>query len=459
MDKKRRGRFGKYLPGLFTLADLVIVNGLFAVTLLLCGPLPSVKTLWVLVNTSYLPVMLWLKGNADIHRQVLMDHVVCHSCGIVATHALVFCTLSLFLNVGMPLRAYAVYYGMMLVALPLWWVASRSIVKSLRRRGYNFLRVVIVGTGPTATRLYEELQSDAGFGYKVLGFFSDEPAPGFSGNLLGDIGDLERMAEEYDIDEVYYTLSGAQEDKLGKVVKIADKKMMTFYYVPQISRRLSRSFRLHSRGVVPVLSIRETPLEHPFNQWLKRGFDIAFSSVVLLFSPIVFVPVAIAIKLTSPGPIFFKQERTGYKGETFRCWKFRTMRVNKGADSQQASADDPRTTRLGHFLRHTSIDELPQFVNVWLGQMSVVGPRPHMLKHTEEYAKLIDLYMVRHSVKPGITGWAQVNGYRGPTEQLWKMEKRVEYDVWYVENWTFLLDMKIIVRTLINAVSGEENAC
>ncbi len=459
MMDNRRGRFGKYLPLLFSVADLAIVNSLFALTILICGPLPNVKLLWVLVNTSYLPVMLWLRGKADMHRAVLMDHVVRNSCAMVAIHALFFCALSLFVKADLPLRTYAVYYGMMLIAIPLWWIASRSIVKSLRRRGYNFLRVAIVGTGPTATRLFEELQSDAGFGYKVLGFFSDGPAPGFTGNLLGDIDDLGRMAQEYDIDEVYYTLSGAQEEKLGKVVKIADKNMMKFYYVPQISRRLSRSFRLHSRGVVPVLSIRDNPLEHPLNQWIKRAFDIAFSSMVLLFSPIIFVPVAIAIKLSSPGPVFFKQERTGFKGETFRCWKFRTMRVNKGADSQQASADDPRTTRLGHFLRHASIDELPQFVNVWLGQMSVVGPRPHMLKHTEEYAKLIDLYMVRHQVKPGITGWAQVNGYRGPTEQLWKMEKRVECDVWYVENWSFLLDLKIIVRTMINAVSGEENAC
>ena len=440
------------------MADLVIANSLLALATLLCGGVPDNKMLWVLVNTSYLPVMLWLSGKPDMHRTLLMDHVVRNSCGMVAIHALFFCALSLFLNADLPLRTYAVYYGMMFIAIPLWWVASRSIVKSIRRRGYNFLRVAIVGTGPTAMRLFNELQSDAGFGYKVLGFFSDEPCADAAGPLLGSIDDLDRLAQAYEIDEVYFTLSGSQEDKLGKVVKIADKNMMQFYYVPQIPRRLSRSFSLRNIGVVPVLSIRRNPLESIINQWLKRAFDIAFSSTALLFSPLVLLPVGIAIKLSSPGPIFFKQERTGYRGETFRCWKFRTMRLNAGADSQQASSDDPRTTRVGQFLRHTSIDELPQFVNVWLGQMSVVGPRPHMLKHTEEYARLIDLYMVRHSVKPGITGWAQVNGFRGATDRLWKMEKRVECDVWYVENWSFLLDMKIIVRTLINAISGEENA-
>ena len=178
----------------------------------------------------------------------------------------------------------------------------------------------------------------------------------------------------------------------------------------------------------------------------------------LLFYPLVYIPVAIAIKLSSPGPVYFRQERTGYLGDTFKCLKFRTMRVNANSDKYQATQNDPRKTRVGDFLRRTSIDELPQFINVWRGDMSIVGPRPHMLKHTEDYTRLVDSYMVRHAVKPGITGWAQVNGLRGLTDELWKMERRVEHDVWYIENWTFLLDLKIMVRTVINAVQGEKNA-
>jgi putative colanic acid biosynthesis UDP-glucose lipid carrier transferase len=162
--------------------------------------------------------------------------------------------------------------------------------------------------------------------------------------------------------------------------------------------------------------------------------------------------------MTSPGPIFFKQKRTGYLGNEFNCYKFRTMHVNNTADSAQATKDDPRKTRFGDFLRRTSIDELPQFFNVLRGDMSVVGPRPHMLKHTDYYSDLIKSYMVRHVVRPGITGWAQVNGYRGITDELWKMEKRVEYDVWYIEHWNFFLDLKIIVRTVFNAFAGESNA-
>lgn len=206
------------------------------------------------------------------------------------------------------------------------------------------------------------------------------------------------------------------------------------------------------------MSLQDTPLKSRINRFIKRAFDLTVSSVVLVLSPIVYIPVAIAIKMSSPGPVFFKQKRTGLYGKDFYCYKFRTMKVNVDADKVQATKDDPRKTRVGEFLRHTSIDELPQFLNVFKGEMSIVGPRPHMLKHTEEYSQLINTYMVRHAVKPGITGWAQVTGYRGQTEELWQMEGRVERDIWYIEHWSFALDLKIMALTVINAVKGEEQA-
>ena len=226
----------------------------------------------------------------------------------------------------------------------------------------------------------------------------------------------------------------------------------------QIPRTLARNFELNSVGHLPLLSIRNNPLKKNINRLLKRSFDLVVSSLFLCFYPLVYIVVAIGIKISSPGPVYFRQERTGYLGRSFECLKFRTMKVNATSDICQATKNDPRKTRFGEFLRRTSIDELPQFVNVWRGEMSIVGPRPHMLMHTEQYTELIDRYMLRHAVKPGITGWAQVNGYRGPTDELWKMERRVEYDVWYIENWSLLLDMKIIVRTVINAFRSDENA-
>ncbi len=291
-----------------------------------------------------------------------------------------------------------------------------------------------------------------------MGFFDDTPSPNFTGNYIGNFEQIDSFVKDNAIDEIYYAISGEKETELRTVIKIADDNVIQFYYVPQLSRYINRQFDMNKIGLMPVLTLRNNPLKRYINKFIKRTFDIIFSSIVLLFSPIIFIPVAIAIKISSPGPIFFKQKRTGYRGQDFYCWKFRTMKVNADSDKVQAKKDDPRKTRVGDFLRKTSIDELPQFINVWLGDMSVVGPRPHMLKHTEDYSKLIDKYMVRHAIKPGITGWAQVNGYRGLTEELWQMEKRVEYDVWYIENWTFLLDLKIIVRTVLNAIHGEKNA-
>lgn len=172
----------------------------------------------------------------------------------------------------------------------------------------------------------------------------------------------------------------------------------------------------------------------------------------------IYLIIGTAIKITSPGPIFFKQKRSGEAGKEFLCYKFRSMRVNKDSDTMQATKNDPRKTKLGNFLRKSNIDELPQFINVLLGSMSVVGPRPHMLKHTEEYSKLVDKYMVRHLIKPGITGWAQINGFRGETKELWQMEGRVERDIWYLEHWTFMLDLYIIYKTVKNAIQGEKAA-
>ena len=210
---------------------------------------------------------------------------------------------------------------------------------------------------------------------------------------------------------------------------------------------------------MPVLTLRQEPLGRGLNRAVKRMFDIVFAGVfvVTCFWWIALIVAAIT-KITMPGPVFFKQKRNGLRGREFYCLKFRSMRVNKDADTVQATADDPRKTKWGDIMRRTNIDELPQFLNVLEGSMSVVGPRPHMVKHTEQYSALIDKYMVRHWVKPGITGWAQVKGSRGETKELWQMEERVKKDVWYVENWSLLLDIRIIYLTIRNMIRGDGQA-
>jgi putative colanic acid biosynthesis UDP-glucose lipid carrier transferase len=226
--------------------------------------------------------------------------------------------------------------------------------------------------------------------------------------------------------------------------------------VSEISRR-SRNKIQYFKENIPIIARREEPLRSAWNQLAKRLFDLIFSGLVLLLVfPWIYILVAIFIKIQSPGPVFFKQERTGLDGKVFKCFKFRSMKVNKDADKIQATKDDPRKFPFGNLMRKTNIDELPQFINVFLGDMSVVGPRPHMLKHTEEYSKLINRFMVRHLAKPGITGLAQVSGFRGETKYIDQMEGRVKKDIEYIENWTFWLDIKIIIKTVTNMLGREK---
>jgi undecaprenyl-phosphate galactose phosphotransferase/putative colanic acid biosynthesis UDP-glucose lipid carrier transferase len=238
--------------------------------------------------------------------------------------------------------------------------------------------------------------------------------------------------------------------------------MVRIRYIPDFQQytktnRVQVSF--YGNGNIPVLMLRKEPLEIPLNRIVKQIFDFCFSLLVIVFLFSWLFPILILfIKLDSRGPVFFVQNRSGRDNESFPCYKFRTMYVNDKAHVAQATKNDPRITKVGAFLRKTSLDELPQFFNVFLGNMSVVGPRPHMLSHTEQYSELIDNFLVRHYAKPGITGWAQVNGYRGETKELADMEGRVEHDIWYIENWSFLLDIKIIWKTFSGVLVGDKQA-
>ena len=314
-------------------------------------------------------------------------------------------------------------------------------------------RLVLVGASDAMFNLYHSLRNmtDA----EITGYFAD-------GDLEIPLKRLGNLADSWDylqanaVDEVYCDFS-LDHGYLAKLYVFCENNFIRFFGVPDIYGYLNRKLLVSSVEDIPILVVRDEPLLNPFHRFLKRLFDIAFSSLVLLF---VFLPIfvvsAILIKRQSPGPIFFRQKRTGMDGKDFWCLKFRSMHVNDQADSQQATADDPRRFAYGAFMRRTNIDELPQFVNVLLGDMSVVGPRPHMLKHTERYGALIKRYMVRHLAKPGITGWAQVNGLRGETRELRDMERRVRHDIWYVEHWNFWLDLRIIVKTVANMLFGDE---
>lgn len=456
-----KGRYGKYLRSLIVFGDFLCINFAYILACLVCNFDENFYNhlIWAFINIAYIPVSLFF---SQIHNQriVYANHVVITALQSTLLHAVIFVALLFFINDidRVRLGHILILYAFMMVCKPLWWIAARKVLKMYRSKGYNFRKIIIVGYGRSGKMLERALLSDAGYGYKIVGVFDDKDCSDAQPLYKGVIDDVEEFVTHNGVDEIYCALPTPEEEKIMPLIRFAEKNAIHFYVIPGITPYLHRRLHFDNMGDVPVMSIRREPLESLSNKFVKRAFDILFSSVALLFSPIIFIPVAIAVKCSSPGPVFFKQKRTGIKGKEFYCYKFRTMRVNNDSDKQQATQNDPRKTKVGEFLRKSSIDELPQFWNVLKGDMSVVGPRPHMIKHTEDYSKLIESYMLRHLVKPGITGWAQVNGYRGETKELWQMEKRVEYDVWYIENWDFFLDIKIIYLTIANALRGEKNA-
>lgn len=459
-------RYGYLIRWLIGIGDLIVLNSVFFLVYKELGAIyvgaitHSMREVLLLLNFCYFLSLYFVP--IQLHYSIVfIDKIVQRAVTLVTTHIFLFATCLIFLNVGDVLATFLlVYYLSTAVIFSLWRVFVRLLLKWYRRKGYNFKKVIIVGAGKNGMDLYHVMKDDLSYGFNILGFFDDNPALVASlPNLLGTTADVEEYALAHGVDEIYCTLPGTNDEKIARLLNFADKHMIRFFIVPEFYRNVKKSLVMEVLESVPLLTIRREPLQAVYNRILKRSFDIVFSLVILVtVFPIMYIIIGILIKLSSPGPILFKQKRTGLYGHDFECYKFRTMKVNAEADTKQAIKDDPRKTKIGNFLRKTNLDEFPQFINVLKGDMSVVGPRPHMLKHTEQYSALIDKYMVRHLVKPGITGWAQVTGYRGETKTLEQMEGRVKRDVWYIENWTFFLDLKIIVVTLLNMSRGEKNA-
>lgn len=347
------------------------------------------------------------------------------------------------------------------VALALWRMLCRHIIRELRSMGRNVHSVVFVGNTESVAELYNEMRHPF-YGYHVQGYFSDERMVDEPNglNYLGMVSDAIPYLEAYpELQQLYCSLPAVRAQEIRQIIDACERNCVRFFSIPQLRNYLKRKMQLEVLGSVPVLCIREDPLSSLTNRLMKRTFDVVVSGLFMIpFWLIIYPIIAILTHFLQPGPVFFKQKRNGINGEEFYCYKFRSMKVNADSDKVQATKDDPRKTPFGNFMRKTSIDELPQFINVLKGEMSIVGPRPHMVAHTEEYSALIDKYMVRHWVRPGITGWAQVKGARGETKELWQMEDRIKKDVWYVENWTFALDLKIMFLTVWNVIAGDKQA-
>ncbi len=322
--------------------------------------------------------------------------------------------------------------------------------------------LIIVGEGPAAEEIFQYCEDQTVRGYRFRGVFHEKPLQGpLAAHQLGGIEAAKVFAVQNRIDILYCALPSAYKEEITSLMEYCERNTIRFRVIPSPDSFIPvvDTTDLTFPGAVPVSRLRSEPLDRKGNRLLKRSFDILFSFLVItLVFTWLFPILALLVKLSSKGPVFFKQTRLGERKKKFYCYKFRSMQMNKDADSKQATRNDPRITRVGAFLRKSNLDEMPQFFNVLLGQMSVVGPRPHPLKLNDQFRDIIDKYMVRHFVRPGITGWAQVNGFRGETRTPELMEKRVDLDIWYMENWSFLLDLKIVVKTVTNMFRKDEMA-
>lgn len=425
-------------------------------------------------NRRYLPIVLvfnlvWLLSTniSGMYKQVLNKDSILTFRNVFRAYFLFvsFICLSILILIGTEpyfiTRQY-LFYSLALFGflLGLWKLIFLLIRKSERASLMDTRDAVIVGAGRTGYDLYEYLIKNQDVGYKIVGFFDDDPDKITDRALyLGDVNGCIGYVKKNKIAEIFCALPVSDADKIERLMIDADKNLIRFKSVPEYYGYHKKPTYIQSFGHIPIVSVREEPLESLLNQLMKRCFDVVFSLFIIVFVFSWLFPIlAIIIKLESRGPVFFIQTRSGRNNHPFKCYKLRSMRLNNDADNLQATRNDHRVTRIGAFMRKTSFDELPQFFNVLIGNMSVVGPRPHMINHTKEYSALIDMYMVRHFLKPGITGWAQIKGLRGETKTIDAMHQRVEADIWYLENWSFLLDLKIIFLTIRDSLWADENA-
>ena len=335
-----------------------------------------------------------------------------------------------------------------------------GIKKYFKNTHYLIKKVLILGYNDTAKKLANYFEED-GLNTQLLGFIEDDKNVHELSHypIITNVDNALHVAKEFDVAEIYSTITPEQDKSIYDLMYQSEKECIRFKIVPNLSVFITRDVHIEYFGDLPILSLRQDPLDDVGNRIKKRTLDIVVSFLVIVLVLSWLIPIlGLLIMLESRGPIFFSQQRTGKNKKPFYCLKFRSMSVNKDADMKQATRNDARVTKIGRFIRKTSLDEFPQFINVFKGEMSLVGPRPHMLKHTTDYSKMVDDYMIRQFLKPGITGWAQVNGYRGEITNPEQIKMRITKDLWYLENWSLWLDIQILFLTVYQVFRGDKQA-
>jgi len=466
LEKLSKKRFSKYTKLILFTSDLVLLNLTYILSFLIKNgnldrlSLQEPRLIFILINIFWIGISLNLNSYKLIRIERFKNQFL-KLLKIFTLHIALITILIVGLKLTDISRLRILYfYSTAFILIIIFRFLFIQLLKMIRAKGYNYRNVLFIGHNEATHQIIQFLNSNLSFGYKLIGYF-DEKDSDTKIEYLGNYENSLTFIANNKIEEIYISMSDKDIEYINTIISLSEKLMIRIKIVPNLKQySIYRKMSVDYYNETPVLLLLKEPLENPINELIKRFFDIIFSLLIIIaILPWLIPIISILIKISSKGPIFFKQLRTGMDNKEFYCYKFRTMKLNSKSGTLQASINDARITKIGRLLRKTNLDEFPQFINVFLGQMSIVGPRPHMLKHTKDFSDITDNYLIRHYVKPGITGWAQVNGYRGETKTDEDIIKRVNHDIWYIENWAFLLDLKIIWLTIYNMLRGEENAC
>lgn len=446
----QRGRYSGFLRPISYALDLAII---FALAYFFFGDKLLYFQFVVFVSLGW--IILSLKSNFyEIYRFTHVSKIMNHigKQGIIF-FLIIFSFFGFYNELDIGALTIVYYVLWVLLGITVLKFTIFFILKRYRSRfGGNSRKVVIIGLNKKTDQLRKFFVQRPEYGYRLKMIF-DIKGPNQNLDTCFD------YIANNDVDEIYSSIGQLSNKQLTRLIDFADNNLKVLKFLPDNKEIYSKKLDFDYYGVLPILSMRKIPIDEPFNQFVKRSFDIVLSVIVIVGVLSWLTPIlALLIKLESKGPVFFKQRRNGLDYKEFYCYKYRSMRPNPMAHLHQITKNDPRVTRVGRIIRKTSMDELPQFINVLKGEMSVVGPRPHMVSHTHMYAERIDKFMVRHFIKPGITGLAQVSGYRGEVEDDTHIINRVKYDIFYLENWSLFLDLKIVFQTIYNAIRGEDKA-
>jgi putative colanic acid biosynthesis UDP-glucose lipid carrier transferase len=447
----KRGRYSGFLRPISYVIDLIII-GYFSMGII--SEKSDILNFFIFISFSWI-VSTLISNFYEIYRFTSVTKML----GLIVKQTIIFLLLvfaffGFFNELSIKSTSILKYVLLVMFSITIIKFAIFFLLKKYRKvfKG-NLRKVVIVGLNKKTDQLRKYFNDNPDYGYQLIKTFD------LKGENKYSIDEIFEFISDNEVDEIYSSVAEVNNKELAKLIEYADNNLKILKFLPDNKEIYSKKLDFTYYGYLPILSMRRIPTDEPINLFIKRTFDIFFSLVVIIGILSWLTPIlGLIIKFESKGPIFFKQKRNGLDYKEFYCYKFRSMKPNPDAHIHQIKKNDPRVTKIGKIIRKTSIDELPQFINVLKGDMSVVGPRPHMVSHTHMYAEKIDKFMVRHFIKPGITGLAQVSGFRGEVEDDNFITNRVKYDIYYLENWSILMDLRIVFKTVFDALGGDDKA-